>query len=126
LAQRQLTGDEREVLRQAADFLRQVVDGARFTSSGTFRAGARPSQSMAALDFAEIPIDSLKVRGNRADFFAELASAVASAANNRVPAQRRQAVNDAIRFFEALHHALQLKRELRRQVGSSARRRVAA
>lgn len=125
LEQRQLPEDERDVLFQAADFLTKVVQGARFTASGTFRAGLRPSQSIAALDFAEIPID-FRIRGNRAAFYADMAAAVTAAAQSRVLGQRRGAAQHAVRFFRALDQALRLKREIRRQIGHSTRRRLAA
>lgn len=126
LERQRLDGDEREILRQAAEFLTEVADGVRIASTGTFRHGARPSRSMAALDFADIPIDLLPVEQDRAQFFAEMADAVLSAANNRLGQQRRHAAENALRFFDALHQVLQAQREQRRLIGSSTRRRATA
>lgn len=126
LSRQRLDDSDRDILRQAAEFLVDIADGVRIASTGTFRHGARPSRSMAALDFAEVPIDLLQIDGDRAQFFVEMADALSSAANNRLGQQRKHAAENALRFFDALHQVLQRQREQRRLIGSSARRRVAA
>ena len=121
-----LKRDDREILRQAAQFLNAVVDGVRITSTGTFRAASRPTQSMAALDIAEIAIEALRVRGSQATYFGELATAVSSAADTRLTTHRRHIVGDAIKYFEALHRTLQQRRELRRHIGRISKKSLTA
>src|SRR5262249_887986 len=44
LGRQRLDVPDREVLRQAAEFLADVAEGVRIASTGTFRHGARPSR----------------------------------------------------------------------------------
>src|SRR5687767_2092511 len=109
LDQQPLSTDDREALRRAAEFLEEIAAGTQIATTGTWRQGVRPSRSMAALDFAAAPMESVRgsIRGSVPLFFAQMATAVASGANNRLGPQRRVAALTALRFFEAFQRSLQ-------------------
>lgn len=52
--------DEKDVLDQAVQFLREISNGAQISTHGTFAEGLSPSRSLAALDIAFGPIDALR------------------------------------------------------------------
>lgn len=126
LRRRALTDDQKETLRRAATFLGHISDGARIATTGTFRAGARPSQSIAALDYALGPIDALRsqIDEDIAPFFSRMARAVHHTADNRLANDERQVAKRALFFFETLHNSLLSERQVRRVALGRPRRRL--
>jgi hypothetical protein len=120
-----VTPEHVEILEKAASFLRDISDGARFTMSGTFRPGAVPARSIAALDIAFGPIQSLRKlvaqRNDLAAFFDELAQAVIEVKNTGHAHQVEVPVRAAQSFFEGLNDWLNL--ELRSRRPTLGRRR---
>lgn len=106
LDKKPISTDEVVLLSSAERFLRDVADGAQFTTSGAFREGANPSRSLAALDVAFGPIKVVKAlvehEANFASLFEDLASAVAKVKDTKSPEGIEDSLGRARLFFEAL------------------------
>lgn len=105
LEKKPISTDEVALLSNAERFLRDVADGAQFTTSGAFREGANPSRSLAALDVAFGPIKVIRTlvqEANFANLFEELASAVSKAKETHSAEGIEDSLSRARQFFEAL------------------------
>lgn len=106
LDKKPISTDEVALLSSAERFLRDVADGAQFTTSGAFREGANPSRSLAALDVAFGPIKVIQTlvehEANFATLFEELASAVSKAKETQSSEGIEDSLGRARQFFEAL------------------------
>jgi hypothetical protein len=112
-----LNQDDSEVLSDAALFLKAISDGARFTGSGTFRQGAIPSHSIAALDVAFGPIEALRQVASERDLvsaFDDLSVAVNIVRETGSAIQHEVEVQKARLFFEELSNWLESEFSTRR------------
>ena len=107
LKNKTLTADDLAVLRRAAAFLNEIADGGLNTATGQFTEGVRPSASIAALEVALGPLETLKqlVRNDQdqiAPVFRRLATAVSSATSGRVRNPERDSIVEAHHFFDEM------------------------
>lgn len=103
---RQLSVDERAVLSKAAKFLDEIANGALITK-GNVLEGVRPSKSLAALDVAFGPLDTLKKVVNDgqdgiAPVFSKMSEAVRSLQEGSYSADLTVTIAGARQFFDGL------------------------
>jgi hypothetical protein len=123
----QLSADDRAALSRAADLLDQIVTGTQRTK-GEVVHGVRPSRSIAALNLALGPIDTLKklVKTDQeglSPFFQRLAHAVRAVEQDADLSGLEASLSDAREFFDGVSgwHASALAS--RRRTGSRDRTR---
>jgi hypothetical protein len=123
-----LTEEGKDTLRRAAAFLVDISDGARM-ATGTIRARARahPSRSIAALDYALAPIETLRANlgDDIAPHFDRMARALNAVASNRLAPDQRQILEQALQFFETLRSSLVRDRRIRRVALGGPHRKAA-
>lgn len=105
-----LSESEKEVLFKAHKFLKEIASGASLVATGESK-GFKPMESMAALNYAMDPIESLRdLLGDRdiATFFNEMADSVELGAKGSLDAlpAKGEMLQFAVSFFEALYKSL--------------------
>jgi hypothetical protein len=128
MRKQELSADERAVLVKAAVFLNEIADGALITK-GNMLEGVRPSRSIAALDVAFGPLDTLKhlVKSEQheiAPVFRRLSEAVKAVREGTDSPELAPSINDAQQFFDNLSGWLANELATRKRSAGRARPRA--
>lgn len=126
---RSLSEDDLAILQRASSFLNEIADGALNTATGSFAEGVRPSTSIAALEVALGPLESLKqlVRNDQhqiAPVFRRLADAVGAVKSGRVRRTERPSIQEAQIFFDEMSGWLANELQNRKRSAARARSHV--
>jgi len=126
--QRRLSKDESAVLGKAAMFLNEIANGA-LISKGTVLEGVRPSRSIAALNVAFGPVETLKrlIKSEHqeiAPVFERLSKAVKAIQEGADPVPLKPDLSEAQEFFDGLSGWLASEISSRKRTGLRNRSRA--